>query len=180
MTDTLFHSRHAHVAAHAMLGAALLLLLGLEAASAHSDHEIDNMKGMHAPAGKFAFGAPGDAAKPDRIVHITMHDLSFEPDALTVKAGETIRFVVANGSAIEHDFTLGDAATEEAHRKEMAEMFEAGGTMHHSDDPNAVLVEPGKTRELTWKFTQPGRLEFDCNIPGHYEAGMKGAIAVTP
>ena len=44
------------------------------------------------------------------------------------------------------------------------------------DDPNSVLVEPGKTGELVWKFTKPTELEFACNIPGHYEAGMAGPI----
>ena len=47
------------------------------------------------------------------------------------------------------------------------------------DDPNSVLVEPGKTAELVWKFTQPTELEFACNIPGHYESGMAGPINFT-
>ncbi len=44
------------------------------------------------------------------------------------------------------------------------------------DDPNTVLVEPGKTAELVWKFTQDTTLEFACNMPGHYESGMAGKI----
>jgi uncharacterized cupredoxin-like copper-binding protein len=39
-----------------------------------------------------------------------------------------------------------------------------------------VLVEPGKTKELTWTFTEATDLEFACNIPGHYESGMVGDI----
>ena len=42
------------------------------------------------------------------------------------------------------------------------------------DDPNSVLVEPGKTKDLVWTFTQAADLEFTCNIPGHYESGMVG------
>ena len=82
------------------------------------------------------------------------------------------------------------------HQKEMLEMMESGmltatgintdmskmdhskmggGSMKH-DDPNSVLVEPGKTEELTWTFTQATELEFACNIPGHYESGMVGDI----
>ena len=49
--------------------------------------------------------------------------------------------------------------------------------MRH-DDPNSVLVEPGKTAELTWTFTKATRLEFACNVPGHYQAGMKGDLTV--
>jgi len=47
------------------------------------------------------------------------------------------------------------------------------------DDPNSVLVEPGKTAELTWTFTKATNLEFACNIPGHYQAGMVGKVTVS-
>ena len=53
---------------------------------------------------------------------------------------------------------------------------EMGGMKH--DDPNSVLVEPGKTAELTWTFSKATGLEFACNIPGHYQAGMVGKINV--
>ena len=48
------------------------------------------------------------------------------------------------------------------------------------DDPNSVLVEPGKTAELTWTFTRADNLEFACNVPGHYQAGMVGKVKVSP
>ncbi|KAA2211281.1 cupredoxin domain-containing protein [Teichococcus oryzae] len=56
------------------------------------------------------------------------------------------------------------------------------GSMNHSaapmrhDDPNAVLVDPGKTEEMIFKFTKATTLEFACNIPGHYESGMVGNV----
>ncbi|VVO23795.1 plastocyanin/azurin family copper-binding protein [Pseudomonas fluorescens] len=53
-----------------------------------------------------------------------------------------------------------------------------GSSMQH-DDPNSVLVEPGKTAELTWTFSKAGNLEFACNIPGHYQAGMVGKLNVS-
>lgn len=49
------------------------------------------------------------------------------------------------------------------------------GAMAH-DDPNSVLLEPGKTGELVWKFTRAMDLEFACNVPGHYESGMVGRV----
>jgi len=49
------------------------------------------------------------------------------------------------------------------------------GAMRH-DDPNAVLVDPGKTEEMIFKFTKAATLEFACNIPGHYESGMVGKV----
>ena len=52
--------------------------------------------------------------------------------------------------------------------------------MMKHDDPNSVLVEPGKSAELTWTFAKATRLEFACNIPGHYQAGMVGQLTVQP
>ena len=42
-----------------------------------------------------------------------------------------------------------------------------------------VLVAPGKTAELTWTFKQATGLEFACNLPGHYQAGMVGKLNVS-
>jgi uncharacterized cupredoxin-like copper-binding protein len=53
-----------------------------------------------------------------------------------------------------------------------------GNGMKH-DDPNSVLVEPGKTAELTWTFSKATNLEFACNVPGHYQAGMVGKLTVS-
>lgn len=44
------------------------------------------------------------------------------------------------------------------------------------DDPNSVLLEPGQPGEIVWKFTKAAALEFACNVPGHYEAGMMGRV----
>jgi uncharacterized cupredoxin-like copper-binding protein len=39
-------------------------------------------------------------------------------------------------------------------------------------------LAPGETGELAWTFTEPGRYQFACHIPGHVEAGMVIAVAV--
>jgi uncharacterized cupredoxin-like copper-binding protein len=51
-------------------------------------------------------------------------------------------------------------------------MPEMEGMAHN--DPNSILVNPGETRELTWTFSGDAELEFACNMPGHYQAGMVG------
>ncbi|WP_285961901.1 copper-resistant cuproprotein CopI [Pseudomonas tohonis] len=159
-------------------------------------------------AGRYAFGHPAKAAEADRTVEITLGDMYYEPAELDVKAGETVRFVLKNTGALLHEFNLGDAAMHASHQKEMLQMQQMGmltptgmnhdmGQMDHSkmghdmagmdhgammkhDDPNSVLVEPGKTAELTWTFSAATGLEFACNIPGHYQAGMVGRLKVTP
>ena len=47
---------------------------------------------------------------------------------------------------------------------------------HH--DPNAVTVAPGGSATLVWRFTHAGEYEFACLVPGHYELGMHGTVAV--
>ena len=46
-------------------------------------------------------------------------------------------------------------------------------TMAHE---GGVSVDAGKTAALVWTFARTPDLEFACNIPGHYEDGMKGTI----
>ncbi|WP_127524483.1 cupredoxin family protein [Mesorhizobium sp. Z1-4] len=153
----------------AAIGAALLL--GAVAARADAGHGN----------GSVPFGKPGHAAQVDRTIELDVDGMSYSMEKLDVKAGETIRFVIRNESEIEHDFTIGDKATQKSHRAEMAEMMEHMGpgsaTMEH-DDPNAVFLEAGQTRELIWIFDKAGNFEFACNVPGHYEAGMHGPITV--
>lgn len=140
-----------------------------------------------------AVGEPAKATAQTRRVQVTLVDIAFEPDRIKVKAGETVRFVVTNKGQLLHEFNLGTPAMHAEHQKEMAMMMDhgmitatgvdqkmmnmdmGGHTMKH-DDPNSVLVSPGETRELTWKFTKDADIEFACNIPGHYEAGMVGKI----
>ncbi len=149
------------------------------------------------PAQTYAFGEAAPASKATRTVEITLQDISFSPKALDVKAGETVRFVLVNKGQLLHEFNLGDAAMHAGHQKEMLQMQASGmltatgmGKMDHSamgqgamggmkhDDPNSVLVDPGKTAELTWTFTKATGLEFACNLPGHYQAGMVGKLTV--
>ncbi|MBC8982109.1 cupredoxin family protein [Pseudomonas lurida] len=144
----------------------------------------------------YAFGEAAPASKATRTVEVTLQDISFSPTSIDVKAGETVRFVLVNKGQLLHEFNLGDAAMHAEHQKEMLQMQASGmltstgmgmGKMDHSamghgamkhDDPNSVLVEPGKTAELTWTFTKATGLEFACNLPGHYQAGMVGKLNV--
>lgn len=155
-----------------------------------------SLSSQASPDAHFDFGHPAKADQATRTVELTLGDMYFEPKSLTVKEGETVRFILVNKGALLHEFNLGDAAMHAAHQQEMLKMVASGmltatGMKHDMpgmdhgdmgmkhDDPNSVLVEPGKTAELTWTFTNVTRLEFACNIPGHYQAGMVGKIAIT-
>ena len=144
----------------------------------------------------YDIGKPGTPAQATRTVTVVTIDNRFTPEHVSVTKGETVRFVVRNEGQLVHEFNIGTAAMHARHRKEMAMMVEhgvleadrinwgrmkmdmgGGRTMEH-DDPNSLLLEPGKSGEIVWTFSTDAHLEFACNIPGHYEAGMTGDISI--
>lgn len=154
---------------------------------------------QHGTAGQAAydFGMPGKATEVTRTIELKAGDNFYEPESVQVKAGETVRFVIKNEGKLVHDFTLGTPDMHDAHQKEMRLMVEhgvlaadkihydkmkmdmgGGKTMEHND-PNSTLLAPGKTGEIIWKFTKAMNLEFACNVPGHYQAGMMGTVQVS-
>ena len=140
----------------------------------HHSHDNDN---AHMIAG----GMPGKESEINRTIEIiATDDLKFSQPSLDVKDGETIKFVLINKGETAHDFTIGTPEIQVAHQKEMSKMMEAmdsheGHKMEHND-PNALFLNPGEKKELIWKFKKTAKLEFGCNVPGHYQAGMKGNI----
>jgi uncharacterized cupredoxin-like copper-binding protein len=47
------------------------------------------------------------------------------------------------------------------------------------DTPNSITLEPGTTKQLTWRFGDTVTLEYGCHEAGHYQAGMRGQVMVT-
>lgn len=146
----------------------------------------------HHGEGSPNIGQPGDAEAVSRTIEVTLSDNYYEPEEITVEQGETVRFIVTNTGAFVHEFNIGTAAMHDAHQEEMMMMMEHGvlepdsinhdmmkmdmgdgHTMDH-DDPNSVLLEPGESADIVWTFSEATDLEFACNIPGHYQAGMVG------
>ena len=147
-------------------------------ALAHDDDPMAGMSGMS--GGATPFGQSGKADEVDRTVTISVGDITFSPSTVRVKQGQTIRFIIKNTSPIDHDFTLGDTATQITHRREMAEAAEKGVPIHHHNGGNAVAVAAGETHTLIWRFDTTGTVEYDCNVPGHTVAGMIGTVVVAP
>jgi uncharacterized cupredoxin-like copper-binding protein len=99
--------------------------------------------------------------------------MRFTPASLTVRQGETVKFVVRNGGKVMHEMVIGTMKE----LKEHAELMKKHPTMEH-DEPFGTHVAPGKTGAIVWKFTKPGEFHFGCLVPGHFEAGMIGQITV--
>jgi uncharacterized cupredoxin-like copper-binding protein len=129
--------------------------------------------GRHRTEGGGDSGGPADAAKAVRTVDVTTLDLmTFDPSKIHVSVGETVTFLVTNAGNAAHDFTLGDAAMQQEHAEAMAHM--PAGMAH--DNSNSITLQPGETKELTWRFGDAATLEYACHQPDRYQAGMRGEI----
>lgn len=122
------------------------------------------------------YGRPGDPAKAERTVSITMSDtMRFAPSSLEVRRGETVRLVVANDGKLLHELVLG---TRDGLRKHAEAMRKNPQSAHHDDDVTAVHVQPAAKGEIVWTFDRAGTFAFACLVPGHFEAGMTGSVVV--
>ncbi len=101
--------------------------------------------------------------------------MRFTPSVWNAQAGEAIRIVLANNGKADHELVIGTEKDIFAHAKEMAS---PGFKGHHHT--NAISAKLGQQAELVWTFKKPGLYAMACFEPGHYEAGMKGVINVTP
>jgi len=159
-----------------LTAAAAAMALFASAAFAHGDEEHAAPPRPYDAAKVEAtdFGQEGNPKKATRTVQIHMADnMRFSPADVTVRRGETVRFVVSNGGKLLHEMVLG---TPEA-IKEHAELMKKFPEMEHAD-ANMAHVKPGAKGEIVWQFTKPGVFEFACLQPGHFEAGMVGKLTV--
>ena len=181
----------------AILTLTLSVSTGALAAGKHSGgHGHGEASKGHGHGGSVNIGKPGNASEVTRTLTITMTDNRYSPENIEVKKGETVRFVMKNKGEFVHEFNIGTAKMHKAHRKEMMMMVEhgvlepdrinhermkmdmgGGKTMEHND-PNSALLEPKKSAEIIWMFDTNAKLEFACNVPGHYESGMVGVISI--
>ena len=157
-------------------------------------HAAGSLSGGHGHGTKMAIGEPGKSLDATRTIEIKMFDNYYEPEEISVNSGETVRFVVKNVGEFVHEFNIATTEMHAAHQKEMVMMVEhgalevdkinhammkmdmGGGKTIGHNDPNSVLLEPGKSGEVIWKFTKASALEFACNVPGHYDSGMVGQV----
>ena len=114
-------------------------------------------------------GAPTVGTKDNpRVVWLNMDDgLKFMPDSIPVAKGETIRFVLTNSGTVVHEFQVGPA--------DKVAADEVDGTIVVEKDE----LDAGSTHAVDYTFDGAGPYAYACHEPGHYEAGMKGVIALS-
>ncbi|PSW18807.1 copper-binding protein [Photobacterium sanctipauli] len=147
---------------------ATLLMATSSIALAAGNHDHHHMEGHGEMAS--AVGMPAPAAQANKTYQVTLNDkmqMNFKP-ALDIKQSDVVAFVVTNEGKIPHEFSIGSVDEQVKHR----EMMRAMPDMEHHDGTTLTL-QPGQTAKMAWHFMGSQFVEFSCNIPGHFEAGMK-------
>ncbi len=101
-----------------------------------------------------AAGGGSASGVPSSGVTITMHDISFDPTSLTIPSNTAVTIHVVNEGAALHNFSIPDQGV-------------------------SVDVEPGQSADVEIPALPAGDYAFDCDVPGHKEAGMVGTLTVS-
>ena len=87
-----------------------------------------------------------------RRIEVTARSFEFDPDEITITAGEDVAIVLTSEGLV-HDFTVDGL---DAH----------------------VAADAGETAEGGLRADEPGRYAFYCTVAGHRDAGMEGTLIV--
>ena len=87
-----------------------------------------------------------------RRIEVTARSFEFDPDEITVVAGEDVAIVLTSEDLL-HDFTIDEL---DAH----------------------VAADADETNEGGLRADEPGRYTFYCTVAGHRDAGMEGTLIV--
>ncbi len=104
--------------------------------------------------------SPGTPEAGATCVEITMHDLSWGANLITIPANTDVTFVIQSDATETHSFDISD---------------------HHNQHVSNLKVDldvnPGKQGTVTIN-APAGTYYFYCDVPGHEQAGMWGILKV--
>jgi uncharacterized cupredoxin-like copper-binding protein len=125
-----------------------------------------------AVAGSVSGGCGGASHAATDVVHVEIHHSRFVPSSLSLPTGQTVRFVVHNADPIDHEFIVGDQATQDRHEHGLDDR-------HDGSVPGEISV-PAETTVTTSYYLGPrSQVLYGCHIPGHWAYGMRGVIRVS-
>ncbi len=98
-------------------------------------------------------GSSGGGAAPLSVT-VTASEFKYDPATINASPGQTINLTVKNAGTVQHTWVLSAANVK-------------------------LTIDPGQSVNQT--FTAPataGTYQYECDIPGHKEAGMIGQLIV--
>jgi uncharacterized cupredoxin-like copper-binding protein len=105
-------------------------------------------------------------------VGVIVDDFVVKPQRTTFQVDQPYVFAVGNEGEAVHEFVIEPAGADDAPLE-----AKVNGEERESEIED---IAPGETAELEWTFTEPGRYQFSCHVPGHFEAGMVIEVEVVP
>jgi plastocyanin len=141
-----------------LLFPALLLVTAFLAACGDDDTPVetssDTTSMMESDSGGHGGGhdESSDVADDAREIEVSATSFEFDPDEITVTAGEDIAIVLTSDDLL-HDFTIDE--------------FDAH-----------VAADRDETDEGGFTAGEPSEYTFYCSVEGHREAGMEGTLIV--
>ncbi len=94
----------------------ILLVTGLISGNARAHGDPKKAVAKKATIEEKAFGREGDPKKVTHIIPVDMSDaMRYSPMEITVKRGDTVRFVVKNSGKVMHEMVLGTMAELKEH-----------------------------------------------------------------
>lgn len=122
----------------------------------------------------------GPSVSPEaRVVELTITaDARFSPDRIAVKTGETIRFVVDNPTAANHELFIGSAAEQTMHHAAHLGLppAEQANVSHFG---YGIFLPAYGDGVIEYHFSTPGEVLLGCHLPGHYEGGHVATVIVS-
>jgi uncharacterized cupredoxin-like copper-binding protein len=141
--------------------------------------------GMQRPAERppdIEVAAAGTVAAP-RDVTVIMRDYRFDPTPVVLVPGETVRFTILNGGLEQHDFVIGDKEVHQAWAEADKAAFDVGfletapaASVPPETGGLRVLLGSGEQATVEYEVPEDQQLAVLCQIPGHIERGMVGAV----
>ncbi|HMV41522.1 MAG TPA: cupredoxin domain-containing protein [Leptospiraceae bacterium] len=106
---------------------------------------------------------------------IITKEMSFSPNELHLKKGQTYRIRLHNEGSVLHDWNVEDIKANVHHSSDSGSIHHHG---HNKKMPLHLAVLPARSNEIEFKAEEAGVFTFFCSVPGHKESGMVGKILV--
>jgi len=140
------------VAVLSVLALGLVLTACGDDDSSGADDPMESMPGDGMDDGMMDHDESTPVAEGARRIEVAATSFEFDPDEITVTAGEDIGIVLSSDDTV-HDFTIDEI------------------DVH-------VAADQGETAEGGLRADEPGEYTYYCTVAGHREAGMEGTLVV--
>lgn len=116
-------------------------------------------------------GCSGLMGPPE--VTVTAKDFRYQPEQITVQAGQTVRLKLVNSDTVDHDFTSSAPVTV---------VKQSSGHSHHAPGAENASIHLHTTARRSDSIDitpmEKGTYEVFCTVEGHKDQGMVATLVV--